>query len=830
MRKQRTLLAILGLLTIWLVFFYSRIGLIPATLQGNGDVAGWEYTGFYFLENLKFTPFPVLDFANNHHFYPEGLSPVFQSWALERDYFYGLLSKVFGPGPWLFYYYGLSILVTSIGSFLLLRRSFHDNRAAMASIFLTYVNAYAMQRFPAHFGIAVHHWSSLSVIAHFLVFYRFSRNRQIPLKLHLISGLLTLLSLGQELGYVAGIALTSFVVTYGLMALIGLWRYRKGLRNFCSSVLGQWWQDFKSQSSTQVLVLVILAAAFFIVSPLLSIVTEIGKQQTGEMLSGNWWAHPLRFLVPLEPSLGGLYGEQFKDSTETFIDGIPGWFLLFIGLGGVYYSIKKRRWAALSLLTLLGLFVFYAPEESPILKVFPWFRYARVGPRPTIIYPTILVCLSLLAPLGFNMSRRAIGATLLAVVLFGIDTFNIYSRILPPVVIEPPGEFLGCMEEIKKQPGEAVLDFPFCYKGGNGGGICNFEQTTGTWALRKYHEKKVLGSYFARLSAKNARFYEAYGLDRMLHEQRKTCLSRESLVHLKQVYEIFDFCCLHLLSGILGADCTEGFEDVFGPAERTCNVPGTGVTSLFIKKDHNLPKLSSQDYHLFDVDLLRLFNSGQLKVKAGMVLLTKPDYLPVVSAIGRSHDLKVSLTTDEAHPTGIYILKTRDESTLGDHLFRIFKGKVYEVFLYQDKPDQIITDLIAPKMEGQFKEDLEHSYDRKPGSLFIHPKAGAIAQYQVASVDVPEKAFLKVQYALDHPRGDVTFVVKVDGVELMRRKVDSSEGTPAQYIDLKEFIGPERSLTFEVDPNGSPNNDWAYWVEAKIIARYSDPPEVLNSF
>lgn len=56
---------------------------------------------------------------------------------------------------------------------------------------------------------------------------------------------------------------------------------------------------------------------------------------------------------------------------------------------------------------------------------------------------------------------------------------------------------------VKQQPGEAVLDWPFCVAGGNGLGLdnlCPYVFKNGAaFALRRFHEKKVVGQSFSRL-------------------------------------------------------------------------------------------------------------------------------------------------------------------------------------------------------------------------------------------------------------------------------------------------------------------------------------------
>lgn len=108
-------------------------------LAGSGDTNSWEYIGFYLKTNYKFGFWPQLDLVGNQVFYPYGTNSVFQSWGIERDIFYAVLSSLFGSGGWLQIYYFLTVSITGIGTFTLLLHDYGFPRAGGASFWVFWV-------------------------------------------------------------------------------------------------------------------------------------------------------------------------------------------------------------------------------------------------------------------------------------------------------------------------------------------------------------------------------------------------------------------------------------------------------------------------------------------------------------------------------------------------------------------------------------------------------------------------------------------------------------------------------------------------------------------
>ncbi|MHC5721401.1 MAG: hypothetical protein ACYTX0_57665, partial [Nostoc sp.] len=69
---------------------------------------------------------------------------VFQPWSIERDIFYAIFYSFFGIGPWIQIYYLLSVLLTGIGSFVLLFKDYGFSRASGAGFLISFFSFYAI--------------------------------------------------------------------------------------------------------------------------------------------------------------------------------------------------------------------------------------------------------------------------------------------------------------------------------------------------------------------------------------------------------------------------------------------------------------------------------------------------------------------------------------------------------------------------------------------------------------------------------------------------------------------------------------------------------------
>jgi hypothetical protein len=116
------------------------------------------------------------------------------------------------------------------------------------------------------------------------------------------------------------------------------------------------------------------------------------------------------------------------------------------------------------------------------------------------------------------------------------------------------------MSYVKNQPGEAVLDWPFCVTGGNGigaiDGLCPYFFTIGSIpAMRRFHEKKVVGQYFGRLHPSQIEPYLQAGwsqmfvpdkLDLFKGTRQSRCFTTEEWSFFTDFYKFNDFAGINL--------------------------------------------------------------------------------------------------------------------------------------------------------------------------------------------------------------------------------------------------------------------------------------------
>ena len=641
-------LQVLAFICISLAFSFLVIKDFSIPLTGDGDTVHWEYIGFYVAKNLNFLPFPKLELVNNQVFYPYGTDSVFQMWGFERDIFYTILSSVFGSGPWLQIYYFLTVLVTAIGAFILLVQDYGFARAIGAGTLVSFFNFYAINKYPDHLNISVLHWTTLSLVADFLIVKRVTLRRHVSLRLILVRACLLILSLGQDLGYIAGFALTSFTVSTIFIAVLLCYRYIRGdlrLIELFQSVVETYKSEFSTSPLTYLVLLGLSIIAGYIYLPLVfQIAREAKSFDFTGVADGVWWVNPLRLLIPFLPGLNPKlpFEQVLRDSPEDLGGGSPGWFLLILGTVGLWqarkritifiplllifilcilyhpgsFSIKgflffilgtvllwqarKRITIFIPLLLIFILYILYHDPILPTLKIFPWFAFNRVAERSTVIYPVILCLFALEIKFDGLRSRSRQLVSVLLVCLACTELYTAYSFKLSYQPHSLDKSFLTYMDYVKEQPGEAVLDWPFCVTGGNGigttQGLCPYYKlNSGVYALRRFHEKKVMGQYFGRLHPSQIEPYLQAGWDHLFfpdadffkatHQTR--CFRPTEWSFFTDFYKLNEFAGINLYVDLLTEDCITEFYARLGTPVAETLVPGAGRVK-FIPKSQEL--------------------------------------------------------------------------------------------------------------------------------------------------------------------------------------------------------------------------------------------------
>jgi hypothetical protein len=581
------------------------VGIGPFRFENHDYVDLQEYTGFYFAKNLHFTPFPHLDLINNQAFYPYGTNSVFQPWSIEKDYFYALLYSWFGTGPWLQFYYLGTVLITAIGAFLLLYRDYGFSRAIGAGFIVSFANFYAINKYPQHFQYAVVHWIILSLIADFLIVKRVVGKKHVSLQLIFVRIALLCLSFGHDLGYIVGLALMSFTVS--MLFIVGLLSYRyfrgewQGIEVF-KKELKLYQTDFFNYPRTCLVLIVISGIAAYLYLPLvIQIGTTAKSFDFSTIKIQSYWTNPLRLLIPFLPILnpGRNLHRFLHDSPESIGAGSPGWFLLILGIIGLWQS-RRQILIFLPLLIVFLLCLAYHPVLFPTLKIFPWFAFNRVGGRSTIVYSVILCLFALHLQVNwlYSQKKRILAGLLVLLAVIEIGVAYSFREDYQPAKFDK--DFYAYMDYVKQQPGEAVLDWPFCI-------VLKtlrsyYRYNSGIFALRRFHQKKVMGQYFGRLHPSQGQPYLDAGWDQLFfpdeHKPRqKRCFNAAEWSFFSEFFKLNDFAGINLYVDRLPPECLPEFYQRFGnPVVKTV-LPDAGEVQ-FIPKSLELRKQVNPDLGL----------------------------------------------------------------------------------------------------------------------------------------------------------------------------------------------------------------------------------------
>ncbi len=577
-------------------------------LAGGSDIDIWEYIGFYLKENLRFSPLPILNLNNNSVFYPYGTTSVFQPWALERDIFYAIFNSLFGSGPWLKIYYLITIALTAFGSFILLFKEYGYGRAIGFGYLVSFCNFYAIMEYPVHISKAILHWTTLSFIVDFLIVKKFVLGNHVSLRLILLRFCLLFLSLGQDIGYIAGFALTSFTISALFLILLFGYRYFKRTFhfNYLFNILNLYRHELYIYPWTSFVLTSISLLACYIYIPLIVQIFKSAKRfDFTDLPNSGLWVHPLRLFIPFLPGFNPaqpVFKELFADLPENIGAGSPGWFLLILAILGIW-TTRKQIAVYIPLIIIFFLLVFYHPTNFPTLNIFPWFAFNR---KPvTSIYPVIL-CLFALG-INFNevglLKKQYLSSFIVLMIFLGcLELYTAYNiklssnNYLIDTKFSFEKSFFIYMDYVKQQPGEAVLDWPFCAVGGNGVGAENlcpyYRLTSGNFSLRRFHTKKVMGQYFGRLHPSQIEPYIEAGWDKLfspnspeiMKATRQTrCFLPNEWSFFRDFFHLNDFAGINLYTELLPKNCVQEFYQRFGNPVLETIVPGAGKVQFIPK-------------------------------------------------------------------------------------------------------------------------------------------------------------------------------------------------------------------------------------------------------
>ncbi len=582
----------LGLLTVagsvWVVGDFSR------PLSDGNDTDQYEYVSYFFTKNLSLWPWPHLNLHNNQSFYPYGLNQVFLDWGFERDYWYALCYRLFdGPGPYLQYYYVFSLVVAAVGTFILLRPRFGVAKALTAGLVVSIFHFYGLYKFPVHLNVCIVHWTTLCIVATYRLLFDVIHDKPVSTAFGLTWVWLHVLVLGQELGYVAGFALTFTTLTLPVLAVVLLNRARtnaSGRQPGASHglTIASMYTLLRASGRSGLkkdprvwLVLGLLLLSLWLYLPLtLQIALTAWQFDFDALPVMRAWSHPARLLIPYLPGLDTFavpaYQRWFGDRFESYGQGSPGLYLVILaGVGG--WQARRRVALWLPVVLMLVLCLLYHPLHIPTLKVFPWFSFNRHGGRASLVYPVLFMLLALpVRPPTSRTGWRAVGLLVLLTVVEWAHGFR--ARTLVPLSLVSDRVLRYCAV-VRAQPGEAVFDWPFCTVGADGvgdaEGLCPYyRQQNAVFTFRRFYDKKAVGQYFGRLHPDQIQPFLRDGWPRLLTPGRS---------FTEADWQFFDgflhqnrFAGINLYPDLLTADQVRAFYQRYGPPVAETRLPAAG--------------------------------------------------------------------------------------------------------------------------------------------------------------------------------------------------------------------------------------------------------------
>ncbi|GAB3990537.1 hypothetical protein GCM10028807_17920 [Spirosoma daeguense] len=569
---------LLGLLTALLTSL--AVGDFQHPLSDGFDTDQYEYVGYYFGKNLSLWPFPQLNLINSQTFYPYGTNQVFLDWGFERDYWYAFCYKLFdGPGPYLQFYYVYSLVITSVGSFLLLRSRFGLPKSALAGLILSVFNFYALWKFPIHMNVCVAHWTVLCMVATYRLLLDVVNRVYVPLSYWLLCGWLHIQILGQELAYVAGYALMFTALVWPVLA-ISLFRQFPTVKHWPVLLFHYVVDGVQKQKACVLFLLALIGVSLWLYLPLtFQIAFTAWKFNFDVVQVIPSWSHPLRLFLPHLPGLDSYaipYQRWLRDTFESYGQGSPGLYLTLLSIIG-WWQIRRKAGLWLPVVLMLILCLIYHPVLVPSLKIFPWFSFNRHGGRASLIYPVLLCLLAL--PVRWPTNRLAKIAAMLLLLLMGTEWYTSYSLRLQVPVNVASADVIRYCALIRRQPGEAVFDWPFCTVGADGTGskegLCpNYDQLNAVFTFRRFYDKSGVGQYFGRLHNDQIQPFLRDGWPRLLAPGRN--FTEADWQFLDQFLHKNKFAGINLYPDLVPAQQVAGFYQRYGKPIAETKFPSAG--------------------------------------------------------------------------------------------------------------------------------------------------------------------------------------------------------------------------------------------------------------
>jgi hypothetical protein len=512
----------IGLMAVFAYWLHLRPE-AGSLLGYSGDLGTIELTRQVIADNLRDAGRPL--FLTDRLMAPTGTSAVYFSWALERDWL-GAYAWIWNRDfPWLWAYFGLSLLISYLGVGWLSRKMGLPRPAAwgLAAAIVVFNIPRHLKTYH-HYEHTIHHWVYLGIFLDAWIWQRFWREKRLSWNLELWRFLLLGAAFNLS-GYYWGAMMLEWGIVRACMALSIL--KQRSLKKL--DLTHDW-------SLRRAIAPLALGAA--LVSIQLQWFLPLLKEMRAlpEIRHDSGW--PASLALVFRPIWGDgifLWVERqlpwFSflqlapfDMPETIVT--VGWIYWIPILWATATLRKKNGGPGLGILRpfiafLVTAMIYFGGSafllfQDAIQAVVPFMKYFRVTSRMGLcMVPTLGATLALLWPVLEQKARSnwSSWAFRAALALFAASSLTELSYIATQATIAPrmQAPFRAMLDELKDMPGSTVLDLPFCVIGGNGG--CPDEQcpgypmSTAAATLTAWHGKKVYGIYLARLTGPQCDLY-----------------------------------------------------------------------------------------------------------------------------------------------------------------------------------------------------------------------------------------------------------------------------------------------------------------------------------
>jgi hypothetical protein len=551
----------------------------------RGDANYFEFLGYYVRDHYHFGLKPISFFTKDVA-YPTGTHIGLLSWCAERDLWNASLLHLFGPGPWIQTYITLGACLGAVGVTAILRPHYGVLRASLVGFAASFMSFYAWYKYPYHLNISVLHWVTMSIAADAVTMRLVVREKRLSATFLVFRVALIVLSIGLDLGYVAGHALTSFVVTcWCAWAWLGK-RDRRIFGRLALVLPERPLAEIRERKAAFAAACALLAFGMVVYVPFVAAVVRDTTAYPMTDAAGNFWASQLHALFPylpgVHPNSSLVHAIFGKD--EGIGEYAPGFTLLIAAGVGIWLAHKRDMSAAIKPLLITAILVFaFHPRWCKTLQVFPWFAYNRVAGRGTVVLPILLALIAVSMDEWPRLAKRVVAVFAVAEFLTAAFLVNEFR----PARLQPRHK--KYFETIASTPGAAILEWPFCIASANSvitRELCPYYERIATaYANRRFHQKATVSVYLSRVHKTQFKSWLDDGWEGMFmpddpnreHPKRELrCFSEEQWTRFDNLYRGNDFAGIQLYVDLLPEECVQRFHARYGEPKASETLPRLG--------------------------------------------------------------------------------------------------------------------------------------------------------------------------------------------------------------------------------------------------------------